>query len=248
MRHLHGTTNPRGPPTLRQSLGRALVEKLPLDLTIVLDDREEKERHEFEGGTPGMSQPGQELTPSWKRIVVLHDDPPVHKTIFRASPTEAQLELISVYLPTAPQDAGVLSLALTKKVENEGLVSGYSSVVVALACTLVAEFAMGGEFLPDEAPEHLKANYHAVRSAYNALWLQRDKLRPLIHKFGTSVKALPKPLDVNDKPHKVLIQQDLRVKAEMAARAKDHQKEVDGKGRYWSGDVLSSWVDSIDSD
>ena len=162
-------------------------------------------------GTPAKAATGQ-LQASWKRIVMVYQEVPEPIPLVDLSPREAQLLVLEVMSPDAHEKSDQLSLALGEYVERTGILAGFSSSAIAIACTIATESVLLGRMLKADALKKLRPNYNAMRSAYNSLWMRRDKLSSLIWQYGGHFRALRRPLDAYGMTHEKLIKVDLEGK------------------------------------
>lgn len=155
-------------------------------------------------------------------------------------PAKAVLQMSRVF---TGESAGFrkrrLCFAVVGKVQDLGLLRGYSSLVVAGASIRFASFATGQDvsILSEQADKDLLPLKGPMRTAYNELWLVEHHFEDVLERHGGKVGLLAVPKGKDGKPDKHVLGTDSRGRKEylkgerMVMRSKRSRKVKAMKAR-----------------
>lgn len=144
-----------------------------------------------------QAPPKEALCAPWRRKIALCQSLAIKTRLIRLSPRALWARTMSRISYSTPIAIRTLSFELVSVVERENLLRGYSSAAVVGGCLHFAAFALDLELLQSgEEMEDLDCgfNFHAMRCAYNALWLERYQLEEIVKKRGGSLEELSLPV------------------------------------------------------
>ena len=170
----HKSSNPF-PKNLRRALGRCLVEKPYCQdgyRMSSLKAFEEPPEH-IPKGTPGKAQPGIRPRPPWLTELSIERRPEYGIDTIHLTPYTVLDLSIKVLKSSVPTAVGELAFHLLQRVEEKGLLRGYSAVALVGGCLQFASYVLQRPLHYSHerlASTGLKISPHTTRSSYNALW------------------------------------------------------------------------------
>ncbi|KAK5126762.1 hypothetical protein LTR85_009696 [Meristemomyces frigidus] len=125
-----------------------------------------------------------------------------------ALPVTLVLQLSRAFIGDGDGSARRLVFEVAYRVQELGLLKGYSSFIIAAACIFFAGSALQHELLSGTAVQVLTKNLGAMRTAYSELWLSRTLFEDLVDEYAGLIGNLSQPYDAKGGVDRRVVQRD----------------------------------------